>query len=71
VDGVTDMEWQLPHWLILAGALLVIASLIGLLMKRGQQAKVQDRTVAAVRSRIRRLTITLIKSDRHRQMGQK
>jgi hypothetical protein len=45
------MEWQLPHWLILAGTLLVIAGLIGLLMKRGQQAKVQDLTVAAVRSR--------------------
>jgi hypothetical protein len=36
------MEWQLPHWLMLAGTLLVIAGLIGLLMKRRQQAKVQD-----------------------------
>jgi hypothetical protein len=36
------MEWQLPHWLILVGTLLVIAGLIGLLMKRKQQAKVQD-----------------------------
>ena len=35
------MEWQLPHWLILAGTLLVIAGLIGLLMKRRQQAKIQ------------------------------
>jgi hypothetical protein len=34
VDGVTDMEWQLPHSLI--------AGLIGLLMSRRQQAKVQD-----------------------------
>jgi hypothetical protein len=42
VDGVTGMEWELPHWLILAGTLLVIAGLIGLLMKRRQQAKVQD-----------------------------
>jgi hypothetical protein len=36
------MEWQLPHWLILAGTLLVIAGLIGLIMKRRQEAKVQD-----------------------------
>jgi hypothetical protein len=42
VNGLTDMEWQLPYWLILAGTLLVIAGLIGLLIKRGQHAKVQD-----------------------------
>jgi hypothetical protein len=36
------MELELPHWLILAGTLLVIAGLIGLLLKRKQQAKVQD-----------------------------
>jgi hypothetical protein len=36
------MEWELPHWLIVAGTLLVIAGLIGLLMKRRHQAKVQD-----------------------------
>jgi hypothetical protein len=42
VDGVIGMEWELPHWLILTGTVLVIAGLIGLLMKRRQQAKVQD-----------------------------
>jgi hypothetical protein len=42
VDNLTGMEWELPHWLILAGTLLVIAGLIGVLMKRRQQAKVQD-----------------------------
>jgi len=37
------MEWlQLPHWLMIAGALLVIAGLIGLVISRRQQAKVQD-----------------------------
>jgi hypothetical protein len=37
------MEWlQLPHWLMIAGTLLVIAGLIGLVMSRMQQAKVQD-----------------------------
>jgi hypothetical protein len=39
------MEWlQLPHWLMIAGTLLVIASLIGLLVSRRQQAKAQDDT---------------------------
>jgi hypothetical protein len=44
VDTVkTAMEWlELPHWLMIAGTLLVIAGLIGLLMSRRQQAKVQD-----------------------------
>jgi hypothetical protein len=42
VDSVTGMEWPSPHWLMLAGTLLVIAGLIGLLTKRRQQAKVQD-----------------------------
>jgi hypothetical protein len=36
------MEWQLPHWLMLAGTLLVTAGLIGLMRNRRQQAKVQD-----------------------------
>jgi hypothetical protein len=37
------MDWpQLPPWLMIAGSLLVIASLIGLLVSRRQQAKVQD-----------------------------
>jgi protein-S-isoprenylcysteine O-methyltransferase Ste14 len=31
-----------PHWLMIAGILLVIAGLIGLLMSRRQHAKVQD-----------------------------
>jgi hypothetical protein len=40
----TAMEWlQLPHWLMIAGTLLVIAGLIGLVVsRRQQQAKVQD-----------------------------
>jgi protein-S-isoprenylcysteine O-methyltransferase Ste14 len=39
----TAMEWlQLPHWLMIAGTLLVIAGLIGLVVSRRQQAKVQD-----------------------------
>ena len=39
----TAMEWlQLPHWLMIAGTLLVIAGLIGLVISRRQQAKVQD-----------------------------
>jgi hypothetical protein len=37
------MEWlALPHWLIVAGTLLVIAGLIGLLIRRKQFTKVQD-----------------------------
>ena len=37
------MEWlQLPHWLMIAGTLLVIAGLIRLVISRRQQAKVQD-----------------------------
>jgi hypothetical protein len=37
------MEWlQLPHWLMIAGTLLVMAGLIGLMVNRRQQAKVQD-----------------------------
>ena len=39
----TAMEWlQLPHWLMIAGTLLVIAGPIGLVISRRQQAKVQD-----------------------------
>ena len=39
----TAMEWlQLPHWLMIAGTLLVIAGLIGLMASRRQRAKVQD-----------------------------
>jgi hypothetical protein len=39
----TAMEWlQLPHWLMIAGTLLVIAGLIGLMVSRRQQARVQD-----------------------------
>jgi hypothetical protein len=38
----TAMEWlQLPHWLMIAGTLLVIAGLIGLMASRRQRAKVQ------------------------------
>ncbi|SIO55887.1 hypothetical protein SAMN05443247_08148 [Bradyrhizobium erythrophlei] len=37
------MDWlALPHWLIIAGALLVIAGLIGLVIRRKQPAEVQD-----------------------------
>jgi protein-S-isoprenylcysteine O-methyltransferase Ste14 len=37
------MEWlQLPHWLMIAGTLLVIAGLIGLVITRRQQGQVQD-----------------------------
>jgi hypothetical protein len=37
------MEWlALPHWLIVAGTLLVIAGLIGLVIRRKQFTKVQD-----------------------------
>ena len=39
----TAVEWlQLPHWLMIAGTLLVIAGLIGLVVSRRQEAKVQD-----------------------------
>jgi hypothetical protein len=33
---------EYPHWLMIAGTLLVSAGLIGLVMSRRQQAKVQD-----------------------------
>jgi hypothetical protein len=33
---------EYPHWLMIAGTLLVIAGLIELVMSRRQQAKVQD-----------------------------
>jgi hypothetical protein len=37
------MEWlALPHWLIVAGTLLVTAGLIGLAIRHKQSAKVQD-----------------------------
>lgn len=32
----------LPHWLIIAGALLVLAGLVGLVIRRKQPAEVQD-----------------------------
>jgi hypothetical protein len=39
----TAMEWlQLPHWLMIAGTLLVIAGLIGLVISRRQPAEIQD-----------------------------
>jgi hypothetical protein len=39
----TATEWlQLPHWLMIAGTSLAIAGLIGLVISRRQQAKVQD-----------------------------
>jgi hypothetical protein len=42
VVSLIGMEWQLPHWLILAGTLLVIAGLIRSVINRKQLAKVQD-----------------------------
>ena len=33
---------EYPHWLMMAGTLLVITGLIGLVMSRRRQAKVQD-----------------------------
>jgi hypothetical protein len=33
---------EYPHWLMIAGTLLVIAGLIGLVMSRRQRAKFQD-----------------------------
>jgi hypothetical protein len=37
------MEWlELPYWLMIAGTLLVIAGLIGLVISSRQQAKGQD-----------------------------
>ncbi len=39
----TAMGWlQLPHWLIIAGAVLVAVGLIGLMISRRCRAKVQD-----------------------------
>ncbi|WP_338827640.1 hypothetical protein [Bradyrhizobium sp. 27S5] len=39
----TATGWlQLPHWLILAGAVLVVVGLIGLVISRRHQAKGQD-----------------------------
>jgi hypothetical protein len=41
--ATTAMEWLLlPHWLMIAGTVLVVAGLIGLVVSRRQQAKVQD-----------------------------
>jgi hypothetical protein len=46
------MEWlQLPHWLMIARTLLVIAGLIGLVMSRRKQPKVQDDPAARPKSR--------------------
>ena len=47
---ITAMEWQLPHWLMLAGTLLVIAGLIGMAISRKQRAKVQDDPTTEQRS---------------------
>jgi hypothetical protein len=49
-ESVIAMEWQLPHWLILAGTLLVIASLIGMAISRKRRAKVQDDPTTEQRS---------------------
>jgi hypothetical protein len=39
----TAMGWlELPHWLIIAGATLVVVGLIGLVIGRRHRAKVQD-----------------------------
>jgi hypothetical protein len=46
------MEWQSPHWLILAGALLVIAGLVGLLMERRQLANVRDEPMTEPRPQL-------------------
>jgi len=35
-------EMEYPHWLIIAGAVLVIAGLVGLVIRSKQFAKVQD-----------------------------
>jgi hypothetical protein len=35
-------KMEYPHWLMIAGTLLVIAGLIGLMISRRQQAKVQN-----------------------------
>jgi hypothetical protein len=45
------MEWQLPHWLMLAGTLLVIAGLIGMAISRKQRAKVPDDPTTEQRSK--------------------
>jgi hypothetical protein len=42
VADVLAVEWQLPHWLILAGTLLVIAGLIGLIVSRNRRAQIHD-----------------------------
>jgi hypothetical protein len=49
-ESITAMEWQLPHWLMLAGTLLVIAGLIGMAISRKQRAKVQDDPTTEQRS---------------------
>ena len=41
MGDVLAVEWQLPHWLILAGTFLVIAGLIGMVISRKQQAKIE------------------------------
>jgi hypothetical protein len=39
-------QLEFPHWLMMAGTLLVIAGLIGLVISRSPPAKVQDDPVA-------------------------
>jgi hypothetical protein len=39
----TAMGWlELPHWLIIAGAVLVVVGLIGVIVRRRHQAEAQD-----------------------------
>jgi hypothetical protein len=43
MDIAATMEGLLlPHWLMIAGTMLAVAGLIGLVLSRRQQAKVQD-----------------------------
>ncbi|WP_143046712.1 hypothetical protein [Bradyrhizobium erythrophlei] len=43
----TAMGWlELPHWLIIAGAVLVAIGLLGLVVSRRQRAEAQDEPAA-------------------------
>ncbi len=49
----TAMGWlELPHWLIIAGATLVVVGLIGLVVSRKRRAKVPDEPASEPRPKL-------------------
>ncbi len=64
------LDWEYPHWMMMAGAILVALETLRSLALKGADARVigkqLNRTGVAVRSRASRLKIPLKKTARKR-----